>query len=340
MARYRSRRTTRRTASQTAASLLALALPAPVQRVADTRVGPLLMLVGVPTMLALGLLNIDWSNGTPNLSIDQRRASELHHATRETINKFDTQGGLQGLGQAATDLINQAQSYAQNPYGSNPYAQDPYSQNPYANPSSTSNLPAAHSSTHAQSQPAWPTRNSGAAFPSTQPTTTASNANQQNWRTTSQQIYSQPTYAQQTQQPTAHAQQTVIPSPPITSRPIHNQAMRKNSYAAQAASPSDHQSAAAYQQQLLYQQQQQQQLYEQQLRAYQYQQWLAQQQATQQPTYGATQQQTDAYGRPVNTGNWQTSPGYAAPNYSNSQFGSQGTTNYNQGTLPIPRGYR
>ncbi len=145
MARYRSRRNTRRTASQTAASLLALALPAPVQRVADTRIGPLLMLVGVPTMLALGLLNIDWSNGAPNLSIDQRRASELQNVTRETLNRFETQGGLQGLGHAASELINHAQSYA-NQYN-NPYA------NQYGQQSNTYSQPSGYAqSQYGQSQ--------------------------------------------------------------------------------------------------------------------------------------------------------------------------------------------
>ena len=56
MARSR-RRTSRHTTTQRAAGLIALALPAPVQRVADTRIGSLIMLVGVPAMIVFGLLS-------------------------------------------------------------------------------------------------------------------------------------------------------------------------------------------------------------------------------------------------------------------------------------------
>lgn len=107
----RSRRTYRRSTSQRAASLLALALPAPMQRVADTRLGPALMLLGIPAMLVGGLLNINWEGGQPQLTIDRARAAEL----KQEFQRFDTPGALgqirdnvTGLWQTAQNASNQA----------------------------------------------------------------------------------------------------------------------------------------------------------------------------------------------------------------------------------------
>ena len=108
MARSR-RRTSRRTTSQRAASLIALALPAPVQRIADTRIGSLLMLVGVPIMILFGLLNITWVDGFPSFSLNRNKASELRNVAAQKINELENQAALQNWGQSTVDLLHAAQ---------------------------------------------------------------------------------------------------------------------------------------------------------------------------------------------------------------------------------------
>lgn len=100
----RSRRKYRRSASQSAASLLALALPAPIQRAADTRLGPLLMFIGVPAMLIFGLLQVNWQSGTPRLTINADKAQEL----KNQLNNLDAQAKFQQLEQSAVNAWNAA----------------------------------------------------------------------------------------------------------------------------------------------------------------------------------------------------------------------------------------
>jgi len=108
MARSR-RRNTRRTTSQRAAGLIALALPAPVQRIADTRFGALLMLVGVPAMIVFGLLNVNWQHGFPTISLDRDRAAELRRAANQSLNGLENQPVSENWGQSVVGLRHAAQ---------------------------------------------------------------------------------------------------------------------------------------------------------------------------------------------------------------------------------------
>ncbi len=108
MARSR-RRTSRRTTSQRAAGLIALALPAPVQRVADTRLGSLIMLVGVPTMIVFGLLNVTWVDGFPTFTFNRNKATELRNAASQQLNNLEHQAAAQNWGQPAVELLHAAQ---------------------------------------------------------------------------------------------------------------------------------------------------------------------------------------------------------------------------------------
>lgn len=109
MARSR-RRNTRRTTSQRAAGLIALALPAPVQRIADTRFGSLVMLVGVPTMIVFGLLNVKWQDGFPILSLNRDRAAELRRAASDGLNGLENQAASEDWGQTVVGFLHAAQS--------------------------------------------------------------------------------------------------------------------------------------------------------------------------------------------------------------------------------------
>ncbi len=108
MARSR-RRTSRRTTSQRAAGLIALALPAPVQRVADTRLGSLLMLVGVPAMIVFGLLNVTWVDGFPTFTVNRNKAAELRNVASQQLNNLEYQAATQNWGQSTVDFLHAAQ---------------------------------------------------------------------------------------------------------------------------------------------------------------------------------------------------------------------------------------
>jgi hypothetical protein len=299
MARYRSRRSSRRSTSRSAASLLALALPAPIQRVADTRLGPLLMLVGVPSMLVAGLLQINWSNGLPTVAVDPQVAASVLQRTREEYNNLDQQGGL---GHLASDFLSGV-SHASHQYGQT--------------------FPATQQTTQSR----VPTAN----FPSTQPQSPLNQYTTLPQATTPQTATPWGHSSTQAQQSTYSPQPTYAQPPTYAQQPTYSQ----SGYYPSAPSPSDNRNLT---QQQLYQQQQyqqqQQQLYEQQLRDQQYRQWLAQQQAsTQLPnaqprlSTGA-QLQYDSYGRPVSTG-------YAQPSTNQSQPTTQyGQRNYSPGNVP------
>ncbi len=100
-----SQRSNRRTTSQTAAGLLTYALPAPVHRVASTRLGSKLIMVGVPAMVAAGLIHINFVDGTPKISVDRERVAELHGAAAERLKNFDTDGRLQQWERTAQDYV-------------------------------------------------------------------------------------------------------------------------------------------------------------------------------------------------------------------------------------------
>lgn len=370
MARSRSRRTHRRSATQTAASLLALALPAPVQRVADTRLGPLLMLVGVPTAIVAGLINIDWNGGTPSLSIDQQRAAEIRNVARDQLNNFDSQGGLQNLGQAASDLLSHAQDYANQNLSQSGFNVPAFGQ--------TTGQPVGYNqpSGYNQSLPSTSSRNPSAAFPSTQAGQQAVQRGgqqyAQQYTLPNAQLNSQAAVQRNTQQDwRSYTPSTITQNSNTYQAPAANQGLATQGYVSQGAnqsySPSDTRGLSYQQQEQLYRQQQlqaqqlqqqqlqaqqlqqqqlqQQQLYEQQLKQYQYQQWLAQQAISQQAISQQfnTQTGTQPYANqaPVNYGYTQTdaygrpvSTGYP-PATQPSQYGQQySQPNYNQGSLP------
>ncbi len=108
MARSR-RRTSRRTTTQRAAGLIALALPAPVQRVADTRIGSLIMLVGVPAMIVFGLLNVTWVDGFPTFTFNRNKAAELGSVASQHLNNLEHQAATQNWGQSTVDFLHAAQ---------------------------------------------------------------------------------------------------------------------------------------------------------------------------------------------------------------------------------------
>ncbi len=108
----RSRRYYRRSTSQRAASLLAFALPAPIQRIAETQLGSSLLVLGIPALIVVGILQLEWNGGLPHLTIDRNRAQEIRNAAREEIGRISGPEAVQTLQQwerSAVDLWNASQ---------------------------------------------------------------------------------------------------------------------------------------------------------------------------------------------------------------------------------------
>jgi len=138
------------------------------------------MLVGVPAMLVAGLLQVNWSNGLPSVTVDPQAAATVLQKTRDGYSNLEQNLEQQGgLGHFASDLFNGV-SHSSHEYN---YGQS-----------------------YPTTQQTAPTRVPTANFPSTQPQ--SASAQRDPRYTTTQPTNSwgqQPTYSQQptyTQQPT------------------------------------------------------------------------------------------------------------------------------------------
>lgn len=115
MARTRRRK---RSSSQRIAGLVALGLPAPMQRVADTRLGSLMMLIFIPAMIISGVLTVDWKNGTPSLNLNRNKAEELKQKATNGLNQWNQDGTLQNWQNNVERAWQQAQNNFSNPQNS------------------------------------------------------------------------------------------------------------------------------------------------------------------------------------------------------------------------------
>lgn len=141
MARTRRRK---RTSTQRIAGLVALGLPAPMQRVADTRLGSLMLLIFIPAMVISGVLTFDWKTGSIN--VDRNKAQQLKQKAANEITQWSQDGTLQNWQANVERAWHQAQE----------------------------NLPQSQNATSQGSwqpqHPAWQQRNEN-TFPSTRPST-------------------------------------------------------------------------------------------------------------------------------------------------------------------------
>ena len=64
----------KKTMAQRAVGLAAVAMPAPVAKVAGTRWGSRLFILLLPILFATGVLTISWNNGMPTVNFDRARA--------------------------------------------------------------------------------------------------------------------------------------------------------------------------------------------------------------------------------------------------------------------------
>ncbi len=200
MARSRRRRTT----SQSAAGLIALALPAPIARVADTRLGSLILLVGVPAMLIFGMLNIKMVDGFPTFSFNADKAAELRRAASQHLNDLEHQSAQQNWG-VATEFLHAVQG---------DHNHNPTSYNPLQLPSNNPNYLTQQQQQQAYEQTLYQQQQNQRLHP--QQNYQQQNYQQQNYN---QQGYAQPNY----QQPSYPQQPTYQPQAGYQQQPVYQQ---------------------------------------------------------------------------------------------------------------------
>ncbi len=259
----RRRRKQRRSATRNTASLLALALPAPLQRLANSPVGPLLMFIGLPAMLVAGLLQVDWQSGAPHLTVNAEKASELGQAVQDRLGTLPGPATIEQWQQTARETWNshapqlapqnwpgrQGQSPTGNPenFAANGFPSNapPYTL-PYALPYTP---PAGSVLVNGPPQSGMVNPHNQAPFPSTKPPRYVSTPNNDLPAATPawdppqpqhdpqqypqpQQQYSQPQYSQQQYSQQPYSQQP-YPQQPYPQQPYPQQPYPQQPYSQQ-----------------------------------------------------------------------------------------------------------
>ncbi len=62
---------------QTAAALATMGMPAPVQKLASSKLGSIAMIIGGLVLVATGAITISFQNGMPSVKVNEARALEL-----------------------------------------------------------------------------------------------------------------------------------------------------------------------------------------------------------------------------------------------------------------------
>ncbi len=309
----RARRKTRRSRTQSVASLLALGLPAPVQRIADTQIGAKIVFFGIPALLLAGLLQINWQNGRPRLTVNASKAQELREVAKEELSHLEEQATIQQWELKANDVWNAARNRLQQ-FDANQSSQPAggYEQPVgYTNPNGYSqHNPSLQSTGSLQTVPS--ANNSRVPFPSTRPPQVSSVSST---RTPSN------TLSYQERQP----EQQAAPQQPTQQQLYQQQLYQQQLYQQQLYQQK------LYQQQLYQEQLYQQQLYQQQMNRDQQllQTWQAQQAQAQQSAqnYPATPTwQTPAASNYPQRYNQPSSANGSAANYGQS-YGTSGYRN-------------
>jgi hypothetical protein len=68
---------------QTAAALATMGMPAPVQQVASSKLGSLVMIVGGLILVATGAITISWQGGLPSVKVNEARAEQLKQEVQQ-----------------------------------------------------------------------------------------------------------------------------------------------------------------------------------------------------------------------------------------------------------------
>jgi len=69
--------------AQQVVGLATSGLPAPVQKMAKSKLGSKLLLLLVPILIASGVISISWSGGLPSISVNQQRAAVVGEKVKD-----------------------------------------------------------------------------------------------------------------------------------------------------------------------------------------------------------------------------------------------------------------
>lgn len=73
----------KKTKVQTAAAIATAGLPAPVQKIATSKAGSMLLVVGAIVLVATGAITVSWKGGKPSVTVNEARAEQLKEEVRE-----------------------------------------------------------------------------------------------------------------------------------------------------------------------------------------------------------------------------------------------------------------
>ena len=71
--------------TQRIAGLVTLVAPAPVRRIATSRMGSLAIVFGLPLLLLTGIMSVRWENGQPRFSFNRQRAEEVGRSAVDKV---------------------------------------------------------------------------------------------------------------------------------------------------------------------------------------------------------------------------------------------------------------
>lgn len=72
-----SKKKSKKSTVQMVASVATAGMPAPVQKVASSKVGSLLLLAAAVVAAATGAITISWKGGMPSVTVNEAKAEEL-----------------------------------------------------------------------------------------------------------------------------------------------------------------------------------------------------------------------------------------------------------------------
>ena len=86
---------------QKMAALATAGLPAPVQKVASTKIGSMLLIVGAVIAIATGAITVSFKGGMPSVTVNEARAEELKQRVqaeaRIAVERIAEERGLGGV---------------------------------------------------------------------------------------------------------------------------------------------------------------------------------------------------------------------------------------------------
>lgn len=86
---------------QKMAALATAGLPAPVQKVASTKIGSMLLIVGAVIAVATGAITVSFKGGMPSVTVNEERAEELKQRVqaeaRIAVERIAEERGLGGV---------------------------------------------------------------------------------------------------------------------------------------------------------------------------------------------------------------------------------------------------